>query len=182
MPSPGAVGFCLTYVRKISDNTGSVELPEKQDGLFAKEFTMANALIESLRSAITFAERAKNAELLGALNKALLDGADIINTNLEVRQENRELRDQADDLQHKLRFSQTLTYLHGLYHAIDDQGRLGEPFRPTCWEVNRIATHLHWDRKNSGYACNNCKGAFQHTFRNPILTRDHVDMRHATSG
>ena len=38
---------------------------------------MANAFIESLRSAISFAERAKNSELLGALNKALLDGSEI---------------------------------------------------------------------------------------------------------
>jgi hypothetical protein len=48
---------------------------------------MSIALIESLRAAISFAERAQNAELLGAFQKALLEGQDVIDANLELRDE-----------------------------------------------------------------------------------------------
>ena len=141
---------------------------------------MAIAFLESLRAALSFAERAQNAELLGAFQKALLEGQDIIDANLRLREEHRTLQDEIRTLELKLAFSEKLVFIHGLYHAPDSDGRIGEPFCPTCWESNRLAVHLHWEQAMKGYLCNSCDRQFEYTRRNPVLTRGHVDEGYAT--
>ena len=141
---------------------------------------MASGFIETLRAALSFAERSQNAEVLGAFQKALLEGQDVIDANLKLREENRELRNEIRALQDKLEFSKQLIFIHGLYHAPDDAGRVGEPYCPRCWEVEQLAVHLHWEQPMRGYLCNKCGERFSYTKRNAMLTRSHIDEGHAT--
>jgi hypothetical protein len=136
---------------------------------------MANTFLESLRAALTFAERAQNAELLGSFQKALLEGQDMIDANLQLREENRSLQEQIRDLQSSLEFSGQLVFIRGLYHTPDADGRIGEPYCPKCWETDKQAVHIHWQRVMKHYSCPNCVRHFEVTMRNPLLTRDRIE-------
>ena len=112
---------------------------------------MTNAFIETVRSAISLAERLKTAEVVATLNKALLDGQEIIGANSNLKQENQELRDQVREFTAKLKFAETLEFIHGLYHLPDADGRIGEPFCPNCWDTSRTAVHIHWRQPTRNY-------------------------------
>lgn len=139
-----------------------------------------NELLQSIRAGLSFAERLQNSELLAKFLDVQLKAQELVDENLIARQENQNLKDQIVELQDKLRFSETLEFIHGLYHSPDPDGRIGEPYCPTCWEAKRTAVHLHWQQPMRSYHCPNCNHQFDYTRRNPVLTRGHIDEGHAT--
>jgi hypothetical protein len=133
-----------------------------------------SGMLEGIRAALSLAERTQNAELLGTLNKTLADMTELISTNADLRDEVRRLKDELAAAQKQLGFAKSLTFLGNLYHAIDENGTIGEPYCPTCWESKNTPVHLHWIA-NSGYHCYCCKHTFQYNHRPPGQKPTEVD-------
>jgi hypothetical protein len=120
-----------------------------------------SGVIQTLRTAISFAEREKNSELLVSLNKALLDANELISTNLELREQIRELESQ-------LAFKGSLVRHKGAYFEKDQADNpIGTPYCSRCWEVKHLAVHIVHLDGNQVAMCPDCRTNYSWTVMKP---------------
>lgn len=91
-----------------------------------------SGMLETARAAISLAEYTHNAELIAKLNETLVDITELIATNSSLRDFVRTLRDDLNATSSKLLFSEQLHFMGRLYHPVDADGRIGQPYCAAC--------------------------------------------------
>src|SRR5262249_20001842 len=125
-------------------------------------------MISTMRAAVSLAERMDNAEMLGTLNKTLLDMNELIVTNTELREAVQQLREQVKQLEQQLEFKGKLTRHKTAYFDIGEDGKpTGTPYCSRGWEVNHKAVHLTHLFGHHAANCPECNAAYDWTIMSP---------------
>jgi hypothetical protein len=130
-----------------------------------------STIIGTMRAAISYAERAENAELLAKLRDAQAGLLETIDMNLELQSQTESLRKEVEQLRTTLAIKAELEFVNGLYYPKSELNEQREPNFNTspvcqrCLEVDHLVTHVQWLRREKHFECAACKTVYQDHFR-----------------